>query len=85
MGLSSCEKENNDYVHSTDLAGTWTYLTANFAEALVIKADGSLISTGVADGAYWEDVADNIVVEDGNVTLSFVDGDSFTGHFDIIP
>ena len=86
FGFISCDKDDcNHYDHSADLVGTWTCLTENFAEALVINADGSLVSTGVADGKYWEEVAGNIVVENGNVTLSFVDGDNFKGHFDIIP
>ena len=86
LGFISCDKDDcNHYDHSADLVGTWTCLTENFAEALVINADGSLVSTGVADGKYWEEVAGNIVVENGNVTLSFVDGDNFKGHFDIIP
>ena len=86
LGFISCDKhECNDYDHSADLVGTWTCLTADFAEALVINADGSLVSTGVADGEYWEEVAGIIVVENGNVTLTFVDGDTYKGHFDIIP
>lgn len=86
FGFNSCEQhECLDHDHSADLVGTWTFLSANFTEALTIKADGTLVSTGVADGAYWEDIAGKIVVEDNNVTLSFVDGDTFEGHIDIIP
>ena len=86
FGFNSCEQhECVDHDHSADLVGTWTFLSANFTEALTIKADGTLVSTGVADGAYWEDIAGKIVVEDNNVTLSFVDGDTFEGHIDIIP
>ena len=89
LGFTACEKDcGHDFIehnHSADLVGTWTFLSANFTEALTIKADGTLVSTGVADGAYWEDIAGKIVVEDNNVTLSFVDGDTFEGHIDIIP
>ena len=86
LGFISCDKDDcNHYDHSADLVGTWTCITENFAEALVINADGSLVSTGVADGEYWEEVAGNIVVENGNVTLTFVDGNTYKGHFDIIP
>ena len=85
-GFIACDKhECVDHDHSADLVGTWTFLSANFTEALTIKADGTLVSTGVADGAYWEDIAGKIIVEDNNVTLSFVDGDTFEGHIDIIP
>ena len=89
LGFTACEKDcGHDFIehdHSADLVGTWTFLSANFTEALTIKADGTLVSTGVADGAYWEYIAGKIVVEDNNVTLSFVDGDTFEGHIDIIP
>ena len=86
FGFIACDKhECNDYDHSADLIGTWTCLTPDFAEALVINADGSLLSTGLAAGEYWENVAGNVVVENGNITLTFEDDDNFKGHFDIIP
>lgn len=86
FGFIACDKhECNDYDHSNDLVGTWTCLTPDFAEALVINADGSLLSTGLAAGEYWENVAGNVVVENGNITLTFKDDDNFKGHFDIIP
>ena len=89
LGFTACEKDcGHEFIehdHSADLVGTWTFLSANFTEALTIKADGTLVSTGVADGAYWEDIAGKIVMEGNNVTLSFVDGDTFEGHIDIIP
>ena len=86
FGFIACDKhEYNDYDHSADLVGTWTCLTPDFAEALVINADGSLLSTGLAAGEYWENVAGNVVVENGNITLTFEDDGNFKGHFDIIP
>ena len=86
FGFIACDKhECNDYDHSKDLVGTWTCLTPDFAEALVINADGSLLSTGLAAGEYWENVAGNVVVENGNITLTFENDDNFKGHFDIIP
>ena len=84
VGLGSCEKHNCDD-HSADLAGTWTYIGPGYAEALVISADGSVVSTGVEDGEMWENVAGKIVVKNGKVTMSFDDNDDFEGHFDIIP
>ena len=86
FGFIACDKhECNDYDHSADLVGTWTCLTADYAEALVIKADGSALSTGYDGTEYWENVAGSIVVENGNITFTFEDGDNFKGHFDIIP
>ena len=86
FGFIACDKhECNDYDHSADIVGTWTCLTADYAEALVIKADGSALSTGVEDGEYWENVAGSIVVKNGTVTMTFEDNDNFKGHFDIVP
>ena len=84
LGFSSC-KPNDNHDHNSDLAGTWTCLTADYAEALVINEDGTVVSTGVEDGEYWENVSGNIVVEDGKVTMTFEDNDNFEGYFDIIP
>ena len=71
--------------HSADLVGTWTCLTENYAEALIINADGTAVSYGVEDGEYWENVRGTVVTEGNNITMTFEDDDNFTGHFDIIP
>ena len=88
LGLTACNNEP-EYIyddHSADLAGTWTCLREDFAEVLVIKADGSVLSTGSVFGEeYWEDVKGNIAFEKGNVIMTFEDGDIYDGHFDIIP
>ena len=86
FGFIACDKhECNDYDHSADLVGTWTCHEAGYAEALVIKADGSAVSTGVENGEFWENVKGNIVVENGNITMTFENNDNFKGHFDIVP
>ena len=86
FGFIACEQhECNDYDHSADLVGTWTCLTDDFAEAIVIKADGSVVSTGYHDSNYWNNIGGNIVIDNGNITLTFEDGNKFEGHFDIIP
>ena len=87
LGFTACDKET-EYIyddHSADLAGTWTCLTADYAEALVIKADGSALSTGYDGVDYWENVAGKVVVANGIVTMTFEDNDNFKGHFDIVP
>ena len=89
VGLNSCSKDcDHDFIdvdHSADLVGTWTCLQDGYAEALVIKADGSAVSTGYDGEDYWENVAGDIVVKNGTITMTFEDGDNFEGHFDIIP
>ena len=87
IGFAACDNKPEHIYddHSADLVGTWTCIQDGFAEALVIKADGSILATGLGGGNYWEDMKGNITVENGNATLSFEDGVIFEGHFDIIP
>ena len=57
-GLNSCSDDcDHDFIevdYSKDIVGTWTCLKADFAEALVFKADGTFASVGVANGEYWD-------------------------------
>ena len=86
FGFIACDKhECNDHDHSADLVGTWTCLTENYAEALIIKADGTAVSYGVEDGEYWENVKGTVTVKENNITMIFEDDDNWTGHFDVIP
>jgi len=86
FGFTACDKHvGNDHDHSADLVGTWTCLTENYAEALIIKADGTAVSYGVEDGEYWENVKGTVTVKDNNITMIFEDDDNWTGHFDVIP
>lgn len=86
LGFNSCEKSGSgDNEHAADLVGTWTCLTADMAEALVIAADGTVLSTGIEDGEYWENVAGTIKVENSHIEMMFEDDANFEGHFDIIP
>ena len=48
----------------TRLVGTWTCLEPGFAEALTIHADGSVLTTGVKNGEYWENQP-GIFMEEG--------------------
>ena len=87
MLFTACDNQPehiyDDY--SADLVGTWTCLTENYAEALIINADGTAVSYGVEDGEYWENVHGTVVTEGGNIIMNFEDDDNLTGHFDIIP
>ena len=89
LGFTACDKDcDHDFIehdHSADLVGTWTCLTPDFVEALVISADGKVVSTGIAAGEYWENVNGTVATNDGTITLTFEDDDKFEGHFDIIP
>ena len=87
LGFTACDNDPEHIYddHSADLVGTWSCLTENYAEVLIINADGTAVSYGVEDGEYWENVRGSVVTKDGNITMIFDDNDNFTGHFDIIP
>ena len=86
MVFTGCEKFTCNDTHAmSELAGTWTCVQPGFAEALVIKADGSVVSTGVENGEYWENIKGNIAINEGKITMTFEDDDNFEGHFDFIP
>ena len=87
-GLNSCSDDCNhefiEYDHSADLVGTWTCLAEDYAEALVIKADGSVVSTGIEDGEYWESVKGNIKTVNNKMTMIFEDDDNWEGRFEMV-
>ena len=87
LGFTACDNDPEHIYddHSADLVGTWSCLTENYAEVLIINADGSAVSYGVEDGEYWENVRGTVVTKGGNITMTFDDNDNLTGHFDIIP
>ena len=88
LGFNSCSEDcDHDFIevdYSKDLVGTWTCLTADYAEALVIKADGSVVSTGVEDGEYWEGVKGNIKTVNNKMTMTFEDDDNWEGRFEMV-
>ena len=87
LGFAACDNKP-EYIyddHSADLVGTWTCITENYAEALIINADGTAVSYGVEDGEYWENVKGTVTVKENNITMVFEDDDNWTGHFDVIP
>ena len=87
MLFTACNNEPEHIYddHSADLVGTWSCLTANYAEVLIINADGTAVSYGVEDGKYWENVKGTVTVKENNITMIFEDDDNWTGHFDVIP
>lgn len=88
FSVSSCSDDDDNFIpvdYSQDLVGTWTCLEADFAEALVISADGSVVSTGLKDGDYWENVNGKVEVKNNKIKMQFEDGDKFEGRFEMIP
>ena len=82
--FTACESKY-DVDHTAHIVGTWTYIGPNYAEALVIKEDGTVLSTGIEDGEYWENVAGTIKIKDNVATMTFEDGDNAKGHIDVVP
>ena len=87
-GLNSCSDDCNheyiEYDYSKELVGTWTCLKADFAEALVFKADGTFASVGVANGEYWEYPNATWTLKGNKLALSSVDYKSNV-RLEIIP
>ena len=73
VGLNSCSNDQEfiEVDHGQDLVGTWTCLEENFAQAFVFNADGTALTMGVENGAYWEDVEVAWKVENNCLTLSY--------------
>ena len=88
IGFNSCSEDCDhefiEYDYNKALVGTWTCLEANYAEALVINADGSVLSTGVEDGEYWENIKGNIKTINNKMTMTFEDDDNFEGRFEML-
>ena len=88
LGLTACEKDcDHDFIevdYSKDLVGTWTHHADGSAEALIIKADGSVESLGVVNGTYWEKNG-TVKVKNNRITFNYGDGAELSLRFDLIP
>lgn len=89
IGFNSCSDDcDHDFIevdYSKKLAGIWTCLEAenDYAEALVFNADGTVTSTGVFDGGYWEKKG-TFKIEGNKMTLSYEDGDYLESRFEMV-
>ena len=88
-GLQSCSEDcDHDFAevdYSQDLVGVWTCMEEGYAEALVIKENGSIVSTGLEGDRYWEDVKGTWKASNNKITMIFEDDDNFEGSFDLFP
>ena len=88
-GLNSCSDDcNHDFIevdYSKKLAGTWTCIEPEneFAEALIFNADGTVTSTGVFEGGYYEKKG-TYKIKGNKMTLSFEDGDGMESRFEMV-
>ena len=82
---NDCEHNFIEVDYSKKLAGTWTCVDAEneFAEALIFNADGSVTSTGVFEGGYYEKKG-TYKIKGNQMTLSFEDGDYMESRFEMV-
>ena len=88
LGFTSCNDCDHEFVevdYTQELVGIWTCLEEDYAEALVINADGTIRSTGLDAGEYWEDVKGTFSVKNNKIVMKFEDDDNFDGRFDLVP
>ena len=88
-GFTACDNDcEHDFIevdYSKKLAGTWTCVDAEneFAEALIFNADGTVTSTGVFEGAFYEKKG-TYKIKGNQMTLSFEDGDYMESRFEMV-
>lgn len=87
IGLGSCSKDcDHDFIehdYTEELVGTWSVIGPDAAEALVIKADGTMEFTGVYEGDYFESYARYEVVNN-RITLIWDDGTKDEGRLNVV-
>lgn len=85
-GLNSCSEDCDhnfiEHDYSKALVGTWTCLDEDYAEAMVIKADGSVEVTGLVDGEYFQSKG-TIQVKNNKMTYKLDNGDEWEGRFEM--
>lgn len=70
---------------SANFVGTWSYISAGYAEVLQISADGSVVSAGLEGTEdYWDNVNGRIVVADNFISMVFEDNDDFVGQYELV-
>ena len=90
LGFNSCSEDcDHEFIEhdfTKELVGTWTYVAEDgLAEAMVIKADGSFTTTGVAKGGSLYEEKGTIKVVNNKVTLAFDgDKDTFEGRLEFV-
>ena len=88
-GLNSCSDDcDHDYIeydYSKELVGTWTCMEPEneFAEALIIKADGSVEVTGLVNGELYE-TKGTIQVKNNKMIYKLDNGDEWEGRFEMV-
>ena len=86
LGLNSCSEDcDHDFIehdYSQALVGTWTCMDNDYAEAMVIKADGSVEVTGVVDHEFFQSKG-TIKVVNNKMIYKLDNGDEWEGRFEM--
>ena len=89
FGFTACDNDcDHNFIevdYSKALVGTWTCIEPEneFAEALKIKADGTMEVTGVVNGEFYETTG-TIHVKNNKVSYKQENGDEFEGRFEMV-
>ena len=89
--LMTSDGSKNTYVYHyfvdspfpKSLVGTWTCLEGNFAEALTIHEDGSLVSTRLEGSNYWEGMEGTFMEEKGTYGIE-LNGNYTFGNYEVV-
>ena len=80
-----CDHNFIEHDFTQDIVGTWTFVEDDLAEAMVIKADGSFTTTGVARGGSLYEEKGTIKVVNNKVTLAFEgDNEAYEGRLEFV-
>lgn len=87
VGLNSCSKDcDHDFIehdYTQDLVGTWSVIGPDAAEALVIKADGTMEFTGVHEKEFFESTA-RYELANNRMKMIWDDGTIDEGRLDVV-
>ena len=84
VGLTGCNKNDNNVDYSQEIVGTWIYCQEGEFEVLTINADGSVLSNGMEDGEYWKGVSGSWTLDNNKFTMTFEDEDDFEGTVEVV-
>ena len=86
-GFASCSEEcDHDFIehdYSEDILGTWSIIGADYAEAVVIKADGTMDFTWVDGMEFYEETARYEIVNN-RMKVIWSDGTIDEGRLDVV-
>lgn len=74
----------NDIDYSEDIIGTWVCDNSDWHEVLEFKEDGTIISCGLENDEFWQNVKGTWSLEGNELNLVSEDNDNFSGTIELI-